>query len=278
MPLNEALVSVVDVVDLSLFATWVDKHIYENKHNTDVIRLMQNPKHDAAQGKQSGQATHDIIVTRRLQGGMCNTICLPFDVDLSSGMLTDVNGNTHAVTAYSFTGITDATATTPTILNFEEVNTLEAGIPYLIKPDANITADLKFTAVVRENISLETGTTKVGDRITFHGVINPTHLQDPNTLMVVASNQLALLSEAGEMAGLRGYFTIDPAAIDAEDLQEQAKSGNICLSFSKQTATDIPLAPEAEQPAQPKVRKIMRDGKIYILRGEEVYDVMGHRL
>ncbi len=275
-PENPTIVHHVDHPG-ALFATWVDKHIYENKHNTDVIRLMQNPKHDAAQGKQSGQATHDITVTRRLQGGMCNTICLPFDVDLSSG-ITDVNGNTHAVTAYTFTGITDATATTPTILNFEEVNTLEAGIPYLIKPDANITADLKFTAVVRENISLETGTTKVGDRITFHGVINPTHLQDPNTLMVVANNRLALLSEAGEMAGLRGYFTIDPAAIDAEDLQEQAKSGKICLSFSKPTATDIPFAPEAEQSVQPKVRKIMRNGKIYILRGEEVYDVMGHRL
>jgi len=276
-PTNPTIVHHVDHPG-ALFATWVDKHINENKHNTDVIRLMQNPKHDAAQGKQSGQATHDITVTRRLQGGMCNTICLPFDVDLSSGMLTDVNGNTHAVTAYTFTGITDATATTPTILNFEEVNTLEAGIPYLIKPDANITADLKFTAVVRENISLETGTTKVGDRITFHGVINPTHLQDPNTLMVVANNRLALLSEAGEMAGLRGYFTIDPAAIDAEDLQEQAKSGNICLSFSKPTATDIPFAPEAEQPAQPKVQKIMRNGKIYILRGDEIYTITGARV
>ena len=276
-PENPTIVHHVDHPG-ALFATWVDKHIYENKHNTDVIRLMQNPKHDAAQGKQSGQATHDITVTRRLQGGMCNTICLPFDVDLSSGMLTDVNGNTHAITAYSFTGITDATATTPTTLNFEEVNTLEAGIPYLIKPDANITADLKFTAVVRENISLETGTTKVGDRITFHGVINPTHLQDPNTLMVVANNRLALLSEAGEMAGLRGYFTIDPAAIDAEDLQEQAKSGNICLSFSKPTVTDIPLAPEAEQPAQPKMQKIMRNGKIYILRGDEIYTITGARV
>ena len=275
-PENPTIVHHVDHPG-ALFATWVDKHIYENKHNTDVIRLMQNPKHDAAQGKQSGQATHDITVTRRLQGGMCNTICLPFDVDLSSG-ITDVNGNTHAVTAYTFTGITDATATTPTILNFEEVNTLEAGIPYLIKPDANITADLKFTAVVREKISLETGTTKVGDRITFHGVINPTHLQDPNTLMVVANNRLALLSAEGEMQGLRGYFTIDPTAIDAEELQAQAKKGQIYLSFSKSTATDVPLAPESEKPEAPKTRKIMRDGKIYILRGEEVYDVMGHRL
>ena len=262
----------------ALFATWVDKHIYENKHNTDVIRLMQNPNHDVAQGKQSGQATHDITVTRRLQGGMCNTICLPFDVDLSSGKLTDVNDDTYNVTAYTLTSVTDATATTPTTLNFEVVTELEAGVPYLIKPDANITADLKFTGVVRENISLETRTTNGGDKIIFHGVINPTFLQDPNTLIVVADNRLAQLSEAGEMAGLRGYFTINPTAIDAEELQEQAKSGNICLSFSKPTATDIPLAPEAEQPTTPKVEKIMRDGQIYIIRDGVTYTITGARV
>ena len=276
-PENPTIVHHVDHPG-ALFATWVDKHIYENKHNTDVIRLMQNSNHDVAQGKQSGQATHDITVTRRLQGGMCNTICLPFDVDLSSGMLTDVNGDTYNVTAYTLTSVTDATANTPTTLNFEVVTALEAGVPYLIKPDANITADLKFTGVVRENISLETGTTKVGDRITFHGVINPTHLQDPNTLMVVANNRLALLSAEGEMLGLRAYFTIDPTAIDAEELQAQAKKGQIYLSFSKSTATDVPLAPESEKPEAPKTRKIMRDGKIYILRGEEVYDVMGRHV
>lgn len=276
-PENPTIVHHVDHPG-ALFATWVDKHIYENKHNTDVIRLMQNPNHDVAQGVDEGKATHDITVTRRLQGGMCNTICLPFDVDLSSGKLTDVNDDTYNVTAYTLTSVTDATANTPTTLNFEEVTALEAGVPYLIKPDANITADLKFTGVVRENISLETGTTKVGDRITFHGVINPTHLQDPNTLMVVANNRLALLSAEGEMLGLRAYFTIDPTAIDAEELQAQAKKGQIYLSFSKSTATDVPLAPEAEQPTTPKVEKIMRDGQIYIIRDGVTYTITGARV
>ena len=274
-PENPTIVHHVDHPG-ALFATWVAKHIKETEHNTDVIRLMQNSNHDAAQGKGEGLATHNITVTRRLQGGMCNTICLPFDVDLTSGTLTDVNGNTHKVTAYTLKRITEATENTPTTLNFETVTTLEAGTPYLIQPEADITVDLKFAGVQRKQISLETKSTKVGDKITFYGVINPTHLQDPNTLMVVANNRLALLSAEGEMQGLRGYFTIDPTAIDAEELQAQAKKGQIYLSFSKPTATDVPLAPESEKPEAPKTRKIMRDGKIYILRGEEVYTITGH--
>ena len=262
--------------DIALYATWVDKHLDENDSkvdgasNEDVIKLMKNTNHTTE--------TDNVTVTRRLQGGMCNTICLPFDVDLSSGTLTDVNGDTHNVTAYRLTSVTDATANTPTTLNFEEVTKLEAGVPYLIKPDANITADLKFTGVVRENISLETRTTNGGDKIIFHGVINPTFLNDPNTLIVVANNRLAQLSEAGEMAGLRGYFTINPTAIDAEDLQEQALNGRVYLSFNKPLTTSVPIAPEAEQPTTPKVEKIMRDGQIYIIRDGVTYTITGARV
>lgn len=262
--------------DGALFATWVDKHLDENDSkvngasNEDVIKLMKNTNHTTE--------TDNVTVTRRLQGGMCNTICLPFDVDLSSGKLTDVNGVTYNVTAYRLTSVTDATANTPTTLNFEEVTELEAGVPYLIKPDANITADLKFTGVVRENISLETRTTNGGDKIIFHGVINPTFLNDPNTLIVVANNRLAQLSEAGEMAGLRGYFTINPTAINAEDLQEQALNGRVYLSFQKPVTTSVPIAPEAEQPTTPKVEKIMRDGQIYIIRDGVTYTITGARV
>jgi hypothetical protein len=64
----------------------------------------------------------------------------------------------------------------------------------------------------------------------------------------------------------------------ADDIAEQAKDGRVYLSFQKPTTTSIPVAPEAEQQAQPKVRKVMYDGQIYILRGEEVYTITGHRV
>jgi hypothetical protein len=80
------------------------------------------------------------------------------------------------------------------------------------------------------------------------------------------------------MDGFRGYFTIDYTTENAAEIYEQAQSGRIYLSMSKPVTTSIPVAPEAEQQTKPEVRKIMRDGQIYILRGNEVYDLNGRLL
>jgi hypothetical protein len=81
------------------------------------------------------------------------------------------------------------------------------------------------------------------------------------------------------MMGMRGYFMIDPSnPLLADDIAEQAKDGRVYLSFKKPTTTSLPVAPEAEQQTKPQVRKIMYDGKIYILRGDEVYTITGHRV
>ena len=59
---------------------------------------------------------------------------------------------------------------------------------------------------------------------------------------------------------------------------EQASAGRVYLSFKKPVTSSVPVAPEAEQQVAPKARKIMRDGNIYILRGDEVYTIGGLRV
>ena len=81
------------------------------------------------------------------------------------------------------------------------------------------------------------------------------------------------------MLGMRGYFMIDPNnPLLADDIAEQAKDGRVYLSMNKPVTTSIPVAPEAEQQVKPEVRKVMYEGKIYILRGNEVYTITGHRV
>ena len=87
---------------------------------------------------------------------------------------------------------------------------------------------------------------------------------------------MAITTENGEMAGLRGYFHIDPAL--AEEITEQAADGRVYLNFQKPTTTSIPLAPEAEQQSRTEVYKLLQDGNIYIIRGEEKYTIMGSRV
>lgn len=266
--------------DGALFATWVDKHLDENDSkedgasNNDIITLMKNHT----------DATHNITVTRKLQGGMYNTICMPFTLELTGLM------DTHFLSgakAYDFSGIDplyDTGTNEPvTVLNFTEVTTLHPGKPYLIVPEADVTEDMPFTGVRRTDLTLEPQSKTViyGDNeltISFHGVINPTDIP-AGALMVVADNRLAVNTEDNStMKGMRGYFTIDFSSLAAQEVQEQALDGRVYLSFKKPVTTSVPLAPEAEQPTTPKVEKIMRDGQIYIIRDGVTYTITGARV
>jgi hypothetical protein len=228
--------------------------------------------------------THDLTITRKLQAGMYNTICLPFSVDLTG--LADNKDYTHPLKdadAYEFAGTTTSTYNESgepvTILNFNKVTQLQAGVPYLIKlkeGNKDITDEdvLPFTRVACDT----TLRPSVGGGLIFQPTINPTTVP-AGSLILVANNRLALTTEEGKMFGMRGYFMIDPNnPLSASDIAEQAADGRVYLSFQKPTTTSIPVAPEAEQQTKPQVNKVMHDGKIYILRGEEVYTITGNRV
>ena len=259
----------VDKPDMKLYATYVDKHISDSKDNTDVIRLMQNPRYN---GKP-----HTVTVDRKLQAGMYNTICLPFSVDRS------ILPNGHPLKladVRKLTGKTeelyDTSGESVIVLNFEPVTQMEAGKPYIIKLNGsdNVTDPMTFTNVVYNDLTIDGVNEEVTENfstVTFHAIMKPTEVPE-GALILVADNRLAIAT-GGEMKGLRGYFVIDDPY-----LQEAAEDGRVYMSMNKPTTTSIPVAPEAEQQTKPKVRKIMRDGHIYILRGEEIYTITGHRV
>lgn len=259
----------VDKPDMKLYATYVDKHISDSEDNTDVIRLMQNPGYD---GKY-----HTVTVDRKLQAGMYNTICLPFSVNLNS---LDSEHPLYGADVRKLTGKTeelyDSSGESVIVLNFEKVTQMEAGKPYIIKLNGsgNVTDPMIFENVEYNDLTIDGVNEEVSENfstVTFHAIMKPTEVPE-GALILVAENRLAIAT-GGEMKGLRGYFVIDDPY-----LQEAAEDGRVYMSMNKPTTTSIPVAPEAEQQTKPQVRKIMRDGKIYILRGEEIYTITGHRV
>ena len=274
---------------VKLYATYIKKHIHENDpdldpndkcdaKNSDVLKLLFNDRWDGA--------WHKITITRKLQAGMYNTICLPFNVNLTTDLPAD--GSLDEAEFWQYDGTVSSTYNQSgepvSVLNFTRVtDRLVAGTPYLVEVKNDVTNDLFFSgALDYDGKSVLCDTTLrpvIADpeaevKINFIGTINPTTI--PNgSLILVANNRLAR-STAGTMKGMRGYFTIDP--MWAAEIAEQAADGRVYLSMRKPTTTSIPVAPEAEQQVKPEVRKVMYDGKIYILRGDEVYTITGHRV
>lgn len=80
--------------------------------------------------------TTDVTLTRTLKAGIWNTLCLPFDVSTTSFS----KGNPQL---RLFTSVTDNT------LNFTEASEVEAGTPFLVKVDEDIT-NPTFSSVTME--------------------------------------------------------------------------------------------------------------------------------
>ena len=278
--------------NMELHASYVLKNIDENDRvdpnnhdasNDDVIKLMQNRHWVGLSSDPNKHPTHTLTITRRLQAGMYNTICLPFGVDLTSLQYDkDYHHPLRDADAYEYAGTTTSTYNESgdpvVVLNFNKVTSLEAGKPYLIKMQRNTdlseNEDMTFSSV---SCFADLHPTQGGGLI-FEPTINPTTVP-AGSLILVADNRLALTTQEGTMAGMRGYFRIDESdPIVANDIMQRAAEGRVYLSFKKPTTTSIPLAPEAEKPEMPKTRKIMYDGQIYILRGDEVYTITGNRV
>lgn len=98
----------------------------------------------------------DVTLTRTLKAGIWNTLCLPFDVSTTSFS----KGNPQL---RLFTSVTDNT------LNFTEASEVEAGTPFLVKVDEDIT-NPTFSSVTMET---STPATITHSGVSLAGLFSP---------------------------------------------------------------------------------------------------------
>lgn len=267
--------------NMKLYATYVDAHLQENDPqpdlsknpydatNNDVLDLLANNNH--------ASTPLNFTIDRKFVGGMYNTVCFPFDV-----YPNDLPESLKDAEILEFKGVTtsgEEFGESEMVLNFEPLTTtayLEAGRAYLIKLEADVNEDLDFKGFQQWRFFDGESSPREDDTfggVTFQGVFSPTTLPE-NAYILVANNRLAKVTEGNEkMKGFRGYFTWDDPV--------RMPPAKMSISIGKQTPTAIEEITDpqpTEQPAAPKVRKVMYDGQIYILRGEEVYTITGHRV
>lgn len=277
------------VTDMQMIARW--REVYTN-FNLDLINTIN----------ASGQG-YDLQIDRKLQGGMYNTMCLPFAIDgkaeFANIQYADGSGqpfkdvNDFSLVCYAGSEYVEDAL----ILNFrelEDAEELDANTPFLIKPNKDIVKLMQYGTV--KSIALvdcnsapvqaidddddegEGGaiipqthaeyTCPVDDQsITFTGVLAPVSVPEGSVLLV-ADNRLAVNSVVSTMKGMRGFFSFKAQPIQQPmAIQITTKDGATTYLDAVNMTTETKAA-----------TKILYNGQIYILRGDEVYTITGAKV
>ena len=196
-------------------------------------------------------------VTRAFNNDSYKTLTLPFDMD--EEQIQAVFGDAKV---YEFTSVVEGSDALH--LQFEPTTSILAGTPYIIDlPDGDYDAKDGFTI---ENVTINTTLNSVKKGvITMEPVLNGGgRLDEAGQYWLSADN---FLYNAGNyptaLLGLRAYFTSSsPMPIRAR------------VVFDENQATSIPVVVAPEN----NVRKVMKNGQLIIIRGEQKYNIQGQRM
>lgn len=160
-------------------------------------------------------------VQRTFASDHWNTICLPFAVDAET--LKQAFGENCKVR--QFTKEVESN-----VLKFEKAVTLQAGIPYLIKPATKVENPI-FSNVVYKDVKPQTLQDETG-KYAFVGTFDPVKLSVGGTnLFLLANGNLAKpkSDKVNEMYGMRAYFKIN----------EQSSSSAKQITYAIDCGSDI---------------------------------------
>ena len=203
----------------------------------------------------------DVIVNRSLVSGMYNTICLPFS--LPSLLGTDLAGAT--LVRFLNAEVVGEGSNRELTLYFTSAQSIEAGVPYLIIPATDIAGPMIFNSVT---IACTEATTSGSGDVIYQGVLAPTELtaNDYNSLFLISNNQLAWPEVTGSMNGMRGYFKVSPSTASLlRSVNARAR-----IQLQENQTTSLPSLEEGSD-----MVKFIRDGQLYIQRGEQLYNAQG---
>ena len=207
-------------------------------------------------------ATMNVVINRPiLANDTWYTLCLPFDMDADK--VSDVFGASTIATLVS-----SEDRGSLIHLNFDYVNAIQAGKPYLIKPGKNFTSGTTISGVQIKNVDPSEAPQKAeAEHMHFQGTFDKIMLQGEDKRYVAANNELYSPNPSGgsKIGAFRCYFTI-PDGSSASAPGKQAR-----IVFGPQNATGIDLINDSSK----SNGKLLIDGVLYIIRDGNTYNAQG---
>jgi len=233
-------------------------------NKNDYFNLTENTDNASAISGFSSQTGYAIITRSQFKGGMYNTVCFPF-------ALTATQIESTFGAGYSLQTLTSAEIESNVLtINFSDATTIEAGVPYLIKPASDVTvseiAHVTVTATAPSNVET--------DLVTFKGLFSPSdelEAGDQNILFVTANDELQYPNVTGPIYGMRAYLELTLDAV--------AQTPARCLlnAGGKHTPTAIET-PSPSGEGRGEAFKFLEKGQVILLINNEKYNMNGQKL
>lgn len=205
--------------------------------------------------------TVDADLVRTLSSASYNSFCLPFD--MSAAQVEEAFGAGAKIGKLNNAAIEGDEL----LLGFGFVNSIEAGVPYLIQPEGAVANPFV------ENVTLANmEKPAVFNDVRFIGVLNPTEIAaesqaEHSVLLLGPNNELTWANTTANMKGMRAYFKTGSTV---SKVVRRAR-----FNFEgEQVATGL----DEVQRDNVQCTKVIRDGQLYILHNGAMYNVQGVRV
>lgn len=222
-----------------------------------TVTIDENADNTTALENYDGEVV-TATVKRNFEAGKYLTLTLPFDMNATQ--IRNVFGN---ATVYALDNVVEYNAE-EVHLQFRPVSTITAGTPYILA-----TATSGYDAedgFIIEGVEIDLSLKPVtsGD-VTMVPVLDAGGTLNQSDEYFLSNNALYCAGTySRDIMGLRAYFK------SASSLPIRAR-----VVFQDNEATSIPMV--ETQPAN-QVRKVLKDGQLIIIRGEEMYNMQGQRM
>jgi hypothetical protein len=196
--------------------------------------------------------TVDVDLNRSfVADGAWYTLCLPFSMTADQ-----VNAAFGACKLARLNG-SELRGSSLIHLNFDYVNTIEAGVPYLFMPMADV------KPVIIEDVKIDNTLRPIETTyFNMNGIFYPTHVATGDYFLGTDNYLIAVKDgDSSNLKGLRAYFTIGAGA---------PASARARVVMAPTVATDL-----QENTVTTTAEKVIIDGTIYILRGDKIYTTTG---
>ena len=206
-------------------------------------------------------SVYDVILKRNfVMDGDWNTISLPFE--LNASQINDIFGAgtiVQKLTSFELLSKTEIN------LVFEEVTSMDAATPYLIKPAQNVDAGVALEGVV---IDITPNVIETTDAKMIPVLKTQSFTGADNTFYLGANENLYPRPSSGQIKAMRAYFQFPNLTA------EQARNMRARVVFEENEETALDNISGQKQ----ETIKVIYNGQLIIIRNGEMYNAQGVRL